>query len=230
MDCNQCNTSLSIQDLIKNEWIDDSEVFTIKCPICHYDNKLVSPIFESDHISIPYLKVIILDSKNTKKEKYTDYIPEEQRNKIFKHLSACQECSDRIENYRLTDILKEINFSGDLYNFFLDKAWQVDKDATYKVVLNGHGIKKFTFNDKVYNVSKDNIFYENENIFCYRLEDQEFNVGMASFVKEKDKFVLDKLWLKTDKRIEKEKKLLASLKSEKVRILFYLFKKMHHFV
>ena len=55
--------------------------------------------------------MIICDSNSQKREKYTDYIPEKQKQRIFQHLSSCSICSDRIESYRLSEISKEMEFN-----------------------------------------------------------------------------------------------------------------------
>jgi len=222
MECGRCKTSLSVQDLDKNEWNDDSEIFIFKCPICEYETNLVSPLFESEHISNQYLRMIVSDSNNYKKEKHTDYIPELQRRKIFDHLSSCSFCSDKIEGLRLTEISREIEFNENTYRFFLKKAKNVEKQLVED--------KSFIFENIKYEIIEEDLFYKDEERYCYNLEKDEFSVGMVSVIKIDDKLFLEKIWLKSEKRLEKEKQFLLRLRSGKVRILLDLIQKRHPFV
>ena len=239
MECSKCGTSLSIQDVEKNEWLDDSEIFIIKCPVCEHELKLISSLFDSDHLSSQYIRMIVLDSKFEVKEKYTDYIPEKQRKKIFDHISSCSICSNKIESFRLTEISKEFEFNESTYKFFVEKAKDVVKELEPKQIkINGTGIEGFTFEDKFYDVSLNNLFCRHEEKIndvkierlCYGLEKDDFNIGMVSFVKSNKKVILEKIWLKSEERLKKEKQFLLNLKSGKIRILFELIKKLPSFV
>jgi uncharacterized protein YifE (UPF0438 family) len=240
MECKQCNTSLGIQDLDKNEWQDDAEIFVIKCPVCQTEKRLVSPLFEFDHISSQYLQMIILDSKG-KKEKYTNYIPEKQRKKLFDHISSCKICAEKIEEIRLSEISKELQFNEDIYKFFITKSKNVIEELDPKknqIVLNGR-IKSFVFEGTNYTLSEDNLFYRKEESWganmlverlCYTLEKDDFSIGMVSFAKSNKKVILEKIWLKSEQRIEKEKQFIANLRSGRIRILFELIQKLHDYV
>ena len=239
MECSKCGTSLSIQDVERNEWLEDSETFIIKCPVCEHEIKLVSPLFDSGHLSNQYIRMIVLDSKFETKEKYTDYVPENQRKKIFDHISSCSVCSDKIESFRLSEISKEFEFNESTYKFFVEKAKEVVKELEPKQIkINGSGIESFVFEDKHYNVSIDNLFCSHKEKIndveierlCYGLEKESFNIGMVSFVKSKGKIILEKIWLKSEERLKKEKQFLLNLKSGKIRILFELIKKLPSFV
>jgi hypothetical protein len=240
MECKQCKTSLSLQDLDANEWLDNAEVFIIKCPLCQYETRLISFLFENDHISSQYLRMIISDSKRIKKEKYTDYIPEKQRKMLFEHLSNCSVCSDRIESLRLSEISKEIEFNENTYTFFLSKAKDIIKelDPDKKQINVNGSIKSFVFENETYEISEENLFYYRQETLdnvglerlCYSLEKDNFSIGMVSFVKSNGKIILEKIWLKSEQRIEKEKRFLLNLRSGKIRILFELIQKLQNFV
>lgn len=237
MDCERCGTSLSIQDLEKNEWFNDSEIFFIKCPLCEHEIRLISSLFEEEHINKQYLKMIVLDSFSNKKEKYVDYIPKKQRDILFEHLSSCYKCSQDIEGMRLTEVDREIEFNKATYKFFIDKSkdTMIELD-TKDMTLEGSVLKSFVFDNKVYEVCEDNLFFSNNEVLenvkvkreCYNLDNGELVIGMVSFVFSKNKVILEKIWLKTEQQIEKEKMFLSNMRRGKIRILFELFQK--HFV
>lgn len=239
MECSQCKISLSIQDLEKNEWQDDAEVFIIKCPVCEHETKLVSSIFEeTGHISNQYLRMIIVDSKFQNKEKLTDYMPEQQRRKLFQHLSSCHVCSDKIESMRLLEISKEIEFNENAYKFFITRAKDIIKELDPSKVKSNGRIKSFVYEDQKYDITEENLFCHHKELLngvdierlCYNLERNDFSIGMVSFVKSNGKIILEKIWLKSEQRIEKEKQFLTNLRSGKIRILLELIQRLHDFV
>lgn len=240
MECSRCSTSLSIQDLDKNEWLENCEIFTLKCPVCSQESKLESNLFdEHGHLSNQYLKIIVIDSKDNKKEKYLNYIPLFQRNKILNHLSSCSICSERTEELRLSEISYELDFNEKIYKFFIEKSKDVYKELDpTKIQLDDSSIKSFTFEDETYEIKEEDLFYHNNqklnNVdierLCYNLEKDEFSVGMVSFVKSNGKIILEKIWLKSEQRIEKEKEFLQNIRSGKIRILFDLIQKLHAFL
>jgi hypothetical protein len=216
-------------------------MFIIKCPSCEFESKLVSPLFEEQHVSQQYLRMIVSDSKNDKKEKLTNYIPEQQRKNIFDHVSSCKKCSERIDDLRLSEISKEIKFNEKTYVFFVAKAKDIIKEldpSKNQVELNCIGVKSFLFEDEHYHVCEEDLFYHHHGElngvmierFCYNLEKEEFSIGMVSFVMSNGKIILEKIWLKSQQRIEKEKQFLSNLRSGKIRILFDLIQKLHNFV
>lgn len=242
MECKQCKTSLGLQDLEQNEWYDNEEVFIIKCPVCQNETRLVSALFdESQHISSQYLRMIVCDSNSQKKEKYTDYIPQKQRQRIFQHLSSCSVCADKTESYRLSEIAKEIEFNENTYKYFVTKSKNVIKELDpekKQIIVNGT-IKSFVFENETYEISEEILFYNNQETLdntilidrlCYTLDKDGFNIGMVSFVKSNEKIILEKIWLKSEQRIEKEKQFVLSLRSGKIRILFELIQKFQTYV
>jgi hypothetical protein len=233
MECSRCNTSLSIHDLESNEWLNDCEFFSIKCPVCEFITKVDSPLFENEHICSQYLRMIALDSSNNKKEKYTDYVPKKQRELIFEHVSTCEICSSKIESIRLDGISKEIEFNESTYKFFAANAKDVmiELDKT-QVYIEESTIKSFVFDGKTYNLSEDNVFYYNcetlrgveKKRFCYNIDSNGVSIGMVAFVFIDNKIVLEKIWLKQEHRVEKQRQFISNLRSGKTRILFDLIK------
>jgi hypothetical protein len=240
MECYNCGTSLSIQDVERNEWLDDCEIFIIKCSTCSNQTKLESFLFDVDnHLSSQYIKMIFLDSKFETKEKYTNYIPEKQRKMIFDHVSSCSVCSNKIENLRLSELTKEFKFNESAYKFFIERSKDVIKELKQKQIkVNSSEIEGFIFEDKFYDVCSDNLFCRHEeeinNVkierLGYSLEKENFNIGMVSFIKSNGKIILEKIWLKSEERLKKEKQFLLNLKSCKISILFELIKKLPSFV
>jgi hypothetical protein len=230
MDCQQCGTSLSVQDIARNEWIDNSEVFFVKCPSCEYETIIKSFLFVSGHISKPYLAMIVVDSQFVKSEKLIDYIPEKQRQTVFQHLSTCKVCSDMIEEIRLNEISKELQLTHDVYEFFLKQSKEVLKEIEYSKTDH----IKFNYDKVNYEVNEHNLFRKNtekkiEKLYFY-LEKESINVGIVSFVRTHNKLFLERIWLKSQKRLEKEKQFLTDLRSGKIRVLLDLVQKIHNFV
>lgn len=230
MDCEQCGTPLSIQDVIRNEWVDTSEIFYLKCPSCEYETKIKSFLFVSDHISKPYLAMIVVDSQVVKTEKIIDYIPKKQRQMIFDHLSSCKHCSEKIEEIRLNEISKEFQLNQDVYEFFLKQSKEVLKEIEYQKSDN----IKFVYDKVSYEVNEANLFCKNtekkvEKI-CFYLEKESLNIGIVSFVRTHNKLFLEKIWLKSQKRLEKEKQFLSDLRIGKIRVLIDLVQKIDNFV
>jgi hypothetical protein len=239
MECDKCGTTLSINDVEKNEWNEDSEQFIIICPICETEKKLVSPLFESGHIARQYLSMIVLDSDSQNKEKTIDYMPKKQQDMIFEHLAKCDICSERIEETRLIKISKDIQINDSTYKFFISQADDVIEELSKdKVKMNCVGIKSFVYKNQEYQIDSKNLFCEYEEFLgdikikrrCYILENEECSIGMVSFVETNEKLILEKIWLKTQKHLEKERQFLDNLRSGKVRVLFDLVKKIHSFL
>jgi len=230
MDCKQCGTPLSIQDVIKNEWIDSSEIFSVKCPSCELETKIKSYLFVSEHISKQYLAMVVVDSQFVKSEKIIDYIPEKQRQMIFDHLSTCKHCSEKIEEIRLNEISKELQLTQDVYEFFLGQSKEVLKEIDYHKTDD----IEFVYNKTNYRVNEQNLFRKNsekkiEKLYFY-LEKEGINIGIVSFVRTHNKLFLNRIWLKTQKRLEKEKIFLTDLKSGKIRVLLDMVQKIHNFI
>jgi hypothetical protein len=230
MKCTKCDTELSVQDLEKNEWVEDSEVFYIKCSVCDGITILKSNLFEDGHIAQQYLGLIVSDS-GKHKEKYVDYIPEVQKQKLFDHLNICDFCKNKIEGVRLAEISKEIEFNEKAYDFFLSKAKDVITQVDKEILKN----KAFIFEKEEYALNPEELFYQKKELLngieierlCYNLETDGIYVGMVSFVISNDRLILEKIWLKSENRIEKEKEFLKNIRSGKFRILFSIIKKLN---
>jgi len=232
MECSNCGKSLSLQDANRNEWQDEAEVFVFVCPGCSAETKIIARLFESGHISSQYLEMIVLDTEDQGKEKYLDYIPGNQKQKLIKHLASCEFCSDKLERLRLNRIANSIEFKEATYSFFLTQAKEV-----YKVLQidefkkNGIGLKLFVFEGVSYQMTKDDLFYNIVNdkkrsqCLCYILEKDSHNVGMVSFIMLNDKVILEKIWLKSSQRILKEKKFLDNLKNSELEFLTDIVRK-----
>jgi hypothetical protein len=239
MECDRCSTSLSIQDVISNQWIDESEIFTIKCPQCSSESQIISPTFEAGHISIQYLAMIVTDSKEAKSEKYVNYLPIDVRNKIFEHLSKCKKCSDRVESLRLTEISNELKFSEKLYDYFVSKADDIIQELDPKknqIKTNGSGVHWFVHNDNMYKVAQ--VFFRNSGLIegiefqrtCYNLESDNLTIGMVSFIESNNKIILEKIWFKSEERLELEKQFVSQLQNGKIKLVFDLLHRLHNFV
>jgi len=239
MYCSLCNTSLSLQDVDRNIWKEQSEEFIIKCPVCQTEKILISELFEHGHINKQYFAIIVSDSDSNNKEKLTDYIPQNLKQKIFDHLSSCQICSEKIEEFRLNKIFKKINLNEETYNFFIKCANDVIIELNREnISFKNNNICSFKFENQTYTIDQNNIFYSCEKTLegikieqkCYLLEKNSYNIGMVSFVFSNNKIILEKIWLKSEQRLEKEKTLLTNLKNGKIRILFELIDKLQDFI
>lgn len=233
MKCSICDTYLSIQDISNTIWDNELVVFIFSCPICYSEKKLTSNLFESGHISKPYLEMLVIDTEN--KEKQLDYVPVKQRQMLISHLSNCQFCSSFLEEIRLHKISKEIEFNRNIYEFFSSKAQGVCKVLNeQEIKIDCNSIKYFKFNDKEYELLFKNLIYESTTndgqILCYVIEQDNFKIGMVSFLKLQDNIILDKIWIKSKERIQKEKLFLSNLKIFEFRILVDLIKKVHDFL
>jgi hypothetical protein len=235
MKCKNCDTLLSLQDLEKNEWHDDSEVFYIKCSVCNYITTLNSNLFEQGHVSQQYLGLIIYDSGSQKEEKFINYIPEIQRKKLFEHLENCDECKKKIESIRLDEVLKQIRFNEKTYNFFVAKAKNVIKQLDHdKVKLKDGKITSFIFENEQFTLNQEDLFYQKKDVLndieinrlYYDIKKNNFHIGIVSFAISNDRIILEKIWLKSENLIEKEKEFLKNLRSGKFRILFDLITKL----
>lgn len=220
MKCKTCNASLSIQNIEKNIWIEDIEEFVFVCPVCKTETKLISCIFDEGHISKSYLEMILLDCD--KKEKQTDYIPVEQRKRLFEHINSCKHCNDMLESMRLKKISNEIVFNKNLYEFFLTKSVCITNVCKVEVQNSS---KKFKIDNKDYIVYEKDLFYQHENISCYLLEENLFNLGMVSFLECEKEVILDRIWVKSNERVLKEKKFLHDLKLGEIKVLVDLVNK-----
>jgi hypothetical protein len=233
MHCSSCNFVLSIQDLDRTEWVNDSEEFIFICSNCKNETKLVSFLFNQEHINEQYLETIVADVDN--EEKYLDYVPNKQKEYLLNHLKKCLICSDKLESLRLKNISRQIITNEKTYNFFMSQAKQIGKKLTCsEITINCIGIKSFIFNQNLYKFSKRNLFYNhlehNKNYLCYFLENDSHIIGMVSFIKMQDEVLLDKIWVKSEERIEKEKRLLRNLKCADVKILYDLVNKKFSFL
>jgi len=233
MQCSTCSTYLSIQDISNTTWDNELVIFTFSCPICCSEKSLISHLFESGHISKPYLEMLVIDSEN--KEKQLDYMPIKQRQMLIDHLSKCEFCSSFLEEIRLDKISNEIEFNRNIYDFFSSKTQDVNKVLNdQEINIACDIIKSFKFNDREYEILFKNLIYEsstnNGQILCYVIEQDDFKIGMVSFLKTQEKIILDKIWIKSKERIQKEKLFLSNLKIFEFRILVDLIKKVHDFL
>lgn len=233
MKCNHCNLPLSIYNVDDNFWFEDKQTFVFICPKCSIKSELVSNIFEHGHITKPYLEMLIIDSEN--KEKQLDYMPQYQKDLILTHLRTCTHCSSILESMRLIKISNEIEFNRNIYDFFIMQAIDVSKKMTNEEIKNnGVGIKSFKFCNQEFHVSKKHLFYEckkeNAKLLCYIIEHNSTNIGMVSFLKHNDYIILDKIWLKSEKRLEKEKRFLNNVKTGNMKVLVELVTKENDFL
>ena len=236
MKCNNCKTLLSIQDIENSEWKEDSEEFILKCPICNTEKIIVSRLFESNHISNQYLQLIVMDTEKQKKEKYLNYVPENQRQLLISHLKNCETCSSTLESLRLNKAYKDFETSENTYKFFISKAKDVIKELKKEEYKSNKKTKDivFVFDDEKYLLTCENIFYEKDDNIgcikikrkCYVLEKEEHDIGMVSFVITSEKIILEKIWLKSEFRIAKEKQFLSNIKTGKIRLLLNLIQKL----
>lgn len=234
MHCRNCDFFLSIQNFDRAEWVDEIEEFIFICPKCKHEIKLVSFLFEHGHISDQYLETIARDTEELYKEKYLDYMPKMQHNFLISHLSNCSYCSEKLESFRLNRISEQFESHVKVYNFFMSQAKHVSEiQNSFKIVTNGVGIKMFVFDGVSYNLSK-NLFYdqikENKHNLCYFLERDSYIAGMVSFIKIQKKIFLDRIWLKSQERMEKEKKFFNSLNCIDIKILYDLVRKKYSFL
>ena len=159
MECKKCNNPLSIFDVDRSIWMGQIEEVFFTCPKCHIESKFFLKLFEKTHISKPYLEMLMKDSE--KKEKYLDYLPEEQRNSLLTHLVSCQYCTEKLEEMKLTKILKEMGTNKFIYNFFAAQATEISKVLTDKEIETSNiGIKSFKFNRRSYAFSNKHLFYD----------------------------------------------------------------------
>ncbi|MDD5650106.1 MAG: hypothetical protein PHF86_06785 [Candidatus Nanoarchaeia archaeon] len=221
MRCNTCKTLLSINDVDRNTWNNIKEEFVVICPRCKTEQKIVSYLFEFGHITNPFLEMLVEDSDNESKEKNLSYVPEEQRTMLLEHLRDCKICSDRMEQIRLINLSHSLLFNKDTYDFFVSRAKDVYSDVEYK--MNCVGLKSFVFEGTTYTLSRKDLFYESmtgeTKLWCYFLEKDTHSVGMASFLKYSKGIILERIWLKSEKRIIKERQFLEELKIGNVRNL-----------
>jgi len=241
MECIGCGESLSLQNIDKNFWREDTEVFVLNCPICDVKTEITSELFEDGHISKQYLAMVVSDtqySKTTSNEKLLDYLPELQKQKILEHVSMCQICADQLEEIRLKEFSKEIIFNEKTYKFFISRAKNIIRQLDLQkkqVVLSESGIKSFVFDETEYELQEENLFCKRSemveqiplNRYCYNISKESIFVGMVSFVISNNKIILEKIWLKSDEHIEKEKEFLKNLKNGKVKILFNILDKLN---
>ena len=104
-----CNNPLSIFDVDRSIWVGQIEEVFFICPKCNSESKFVSRLFEKDHISKSFLEMLMNDCE--KKEKHLNYLPNEQRSALLTHLVSCQYCTEKLEEMKLTKILKEMRLS-----------------------------------------------------------------------------------------------------------------------
>lgn len=233
MKCKQCDFPLSIYNVDDNFWFEDKQTFVFVCPVCSSKSELISSIFEHKHITKPYLEMLIVDSEN--KEKQLDYMPQYQKDLILTHLCSCTHCSSVLESMRLIKISNEIEFNRNIYNFFIMQAIDVSRKlSNEEVKINGVGIKSFKFHNQEFYISKKHLFYEckkdNAKLLCYVIEHDCTNIGMVSFIKHSDFIVLDKIWLKSEERLEKEKRFLNNIKTGNMKVLIDLVTKECNFL
>jgi len=240
MECIGCGQSLSLQNIEKNFWREDTEVFVLVCSFCEVKTEISSELFEDEHVSNQYLSMVVSDTNysKTSNEKLLDYLPELQKQKILQHVSQCRICSDKLEEIRLKEFSREIIFNEKTYNFFVNRAKSIIRELDQQknqVVLNDTGIKSFIFNETEYELQEENLFCKRTEIleqipldrYCYNISKDKIFVGMVSFVISNNKIILEKIWLKSDEYIEKEKEFLQNLKNGKVKILFSILDKLN---
>lgn len=232
MQCRNCSTPLTLQDLTNNEWSDVVEEFIFVCPVCKTEKRLVTFLFDSGHITDQYLELFILDSEYFRKEKFLDYMPEQQRNFLISHLSSCSSCSDRLESMRLSKVCQKVKIDETMFRFFSKQAVSVFKELKQSEVVfrDSKKIKAFLFEGVVYHLSEEKKFYEDNELLCYSLEKQKHDIGMVSFFRTKENVIVEKIWFKSKERIQKEKNFLSSLKNTEMKILIDLVKKKDDFL
>lgn len=233
MECKKCNNPLSIFDVDRSIWVGQIEEVFFICPKCNSESKFVSRLFEKDHISKSFLEMLMNDCE--KKEKHLNYLPNEQRSALLTHLVSCQYCTEKLEEMKLTKILKEMKTNKFIYNFFTTQATEISKVLTDKEIeTNNIGIKSFKFNRRAYAFSNKHLFYdckkENKRLLCYTLEYNSSSVGMVSFLKSKKQVVLHKIWMKSKQRLEKEKVFLNNLRTGDMKTIASFIKRSYNFL
>lgn len=217
MRCKNCKTLLSFYDVDRNAWKDDIEEFIIVCPHCKTETKLVSYLFEYGHITNPFLEMLVEDSDNDTREKNLNYIPQKQRVMLLEHLKYCDVCSDKMEQIRLLNLSHSLLFNKDTYDFFMSRAKDINQEI--KCEFNCVGLKSFVFEGVFFSLSKKDLFFAQNQLWCYFLEQGSCSIGMASFRKFSNKVILEKIWLKSNQRIIKERQFIQELSFGTVRDL-----------
>lgn len=228
MNCKNCKTQLSLYNIDRNVWLGKTEEFIFICPKCNVESKFITYIFKGVHLSLSCLEMLVVDSDN--QEKQLNYMPKEKRNMILEHLTSCPYCSNKLEEIRLLKISNELCFNREVFDFFMSQASNISillKDDEVKT--NDIGIKSFKFNNNEFFLSKKHLFYdlkkENEHFLCYTLERNNCSIGMASFLKKGNQINLDKIWIKSELRLLKEKILLRNISTGEMSALINLVRK-----
>jgi hypothetical protein len=228
MKCKKCNSDLNINDVKKSKWKNEIETFTICCSNCNEKNNISIDLFKNKHINEHYLNLLLQDSSYNKKifEKYLDYIPSKNKKNLLKHLDECICCQETLESKRLQAFSKNNEQNQELFKLFNKFSLNIIQEITnkqYKLSKNKN-IETFKHENKNYKTS--DIIYENVEKnngikltkICYNIIEKNIICGMAMFIITNDKVILDKIWLKNEATLKKEKLFLKNIKNGKEKL------------